>query len=142
MEKFCDIFGVTAAAWARVDSEEKRLLKEDEKFRQEEEEAMAKILRLRKQAKKTRSQLERLRENAGKMLQYDLKTIEELEAFEEKERLEKERAEQALRNPSSSGIDPSLFELPLMSDSELAAWMEAVGSVDGISPNLVGSSGS
>jgi hypothetical protein len=29
-----------------------------------------------------------VRENTGKMLQYDLKTIEELEVFEEKERLE------------------------------------------------------
>src|SRR3954471_6132288 len=75
VEKFCDIFGVTAAAWARVDSEEKRLQKENEKFRQEEEEAMAKILRLRVQARRTQSQLDKVRENAGKMLQYDLKTI-------------------------------------------------------------------
>ncbi|PQE33404.1 hypothetical protein CJF32_00006702 [Rutstroemia sp. NJR-2017a WRK4] len=131
VEKFCDIFGVTAAAWARVDSEERRLQKENEKFRLE--------------ARKTQSQLDKVRENAGKMLQYDLKTIEELEAFEEKERLERERAEQAERASqvaSSSGVDPSIFELPPMSDSELAAWMEAVGSVDGISLSLMGSSGS
>jgi hypothetical protein len=68
-----------------------------------------------------------------------------LEAFEEEERLEKERAERAVEAPqasSSSEVDPSIFELPPISDSELAAWMEAVGSVDGISPNPVGNSGS
>jgi hypothetical protein len=53
IEKFCDIFGITAATWARVDSEEKRLQKENEKFRLEEEEAIAKILRLRIQVRKT-----------------------------------------------------------------------------------------
>jgi hypothetical protein len=67
-----------------------------------------------------------------------------LEAFEEKERLERERAEQAgqaSQVASSSEVDSSIFELPPMSDSELAAWLEAEGSLNGISPNLVGSSG-
>ncbi|PQE29376.1 hypothetical protein CJF32_00003116 [Rutstroemia sp. NJR-2017a WRK4] len=77
---------------------------------------------------------------------HDLRTIEELEAFKEKERLERERAEaeQAgqARASSSSEVDPSIFELPPMSDSELAAWLEAEGSFGGTSPNLVGSSGS
>jgi hypothetical protein len=57
-----------AAAWARVDSEEKYLQKENEKFRLEEEEAMVKILYLYVQARKTQSQLDKMRENAGKML--------------------------------------------------------------------------
>jgi glutathione synthase/RimK-type ligase-like ATP-grasp enzyme len=48
--------------------------------------AFARQLRLRKQQKK-------LKEKAGKILQYDLYTIDILEEFEEKERLEKERAE-------------------------------------------------
>jgi hypothetical protein len=145
IKKFCDIFGITAATWARMDSEEKHLQKENEKFRLEEEETIAKILRLRIQARKTQSQLDKVRENTGKILQYDLKTIEELEAFEEKKRLEQERTEQAGRASqvaSSSEIDPSIFKLPPISDSELATWLEAEGFLNRISPNLVDSSGS
>src|SRR4051812_22676700 len=134
----CDVFGNSASQWESVRREEARLEAEEEAAALQEQEAFARRMRLRKQQKI-------LKEKAGKMLQHDLHTIDALEAFEEKERLERERAEQAERAPqasSSSGVDPSIFELPPMSDSELAAWMEAVGSVDGISPSLVGSSGS
>jgi hypothetical protein len=66
-----------------------------------------------------------LREKAGKILQYDFKTIEELDAFEELERLEQERQEreQAVAGTgesSSSVVDP-FFELPSISPSEVAA---------------------
>jgi hypothetical protein len=79
------------------------------------------------------------------MIQVGLNSLDELDKLEERERLEKERAEQAEQAPqvsSSSEVDPSIFELPPISDSELAAWMEAIGSIDGISPSLIGSSGS
>ena len=127
----CDVFGSSASSWASVQREEARL-------EAEEEEAMAKILRLRKQQRK-------LREKAGKMLQHDLHTIDELEAFEEKERLEKERAEQAeraLQVSSSSEVDPSSFVLSPTSEAELAAWMATGGFLNGISPGQLGSSSS
>jgi hypothetical protein len=127
----CDVFGASAASWTAVQREEARL-------EAEEEEAMAKILRLRKQQRK-------LKEKAGKMLQHDLHTIDALEEFEEKERLEKERAEQAEQASQAStsvAVDLSSFELPPMSDSEMAAWLEAEGSFGGISPNQLGSSSS
>jgi hypothetical protein len=110
VEKFCDIFGVTAAAWARVDSEEQRLRKENERFRLEEEEAMSKILRLRTQARQTQSKLDTLREKAGKMLQYDLKTIDELEEFERKEKLEEEERNRASITAAAPTTDTSEFD--------------------------------
>lgn len=151
MEKICNVFGYSADAWARVDNEEKRLRAEHEKFQREEEEvaakiqeASAKMLRLRIQARQTQSKLDSLREKAGKMLQYDFKTIEELDAFEELERLEQERQEreQAVAGTgesSSSVVDPSL-ELPSISPSEVAAWLGGEGSFGGTSLNQMGSS--
>lgn len=151
MEKICNVFGYSADAWARVDNEEKRLRAEHEKFQREEEEvaakiqeASAKMLRLRIQARQTQSKLDSLREKAGKMLQYDFKTIEELDAFEELERLEQERQEreQAVAGTgesSSSVVDPS-FELSSISPSEVAAWLGGEGSFGGTSLNQMGSS--
>ncbi|APA11525.1 hypothetical protein SS1G_04938 [Sclerotinia sclerotiorum 1980 UF-70] len=92
----CDVYGHSAGDWSRVSSEEDRLRREEEAAVQVSQEAVAKILRLRKQQRV-------LREKAGKMLQHDLRTIEALEEFEaEEERLEKERIEREKSNPGSS----------------------------------------
>jgi hypothetical protein len=148
----CDVYGVSRSQWLSIEREEARLEAAEEAAVQEEEafalaeqeaytkrqEALARRMRLRKQQKV-------LKEKAGKMLQHDLHTIEALEEFEEKERLEKERAEQAEQASQAStsvAVDLSSFELPPMSDSEMAAWWAAEGSFDGISPSQLGSSSS
>ena len=61
--------------------------KQEEKLREQEEEAMAKILRLRKQQAF-------LRQRKTEMSKRGLKYLDELDAAEEKERLEKEKQEQ------------------------------------------------
>lgn len=92
------------------------LARQEEKLEQEEEEAMAKILRLRKQKKF----IQRRRHD---MMARGLRSLEELDTAEEKEKeLEKEREEEARRkepqrellvtessalDPGHSGLDPS-----------------------------------
>jgi hypothetical protein len=80
-----------------------------------------------------------------KIIQAGLNSLDKLDKLEERERLEKEQTKQAEQAPqasNSSEIDLSIFELLLISDSELAAWIEAKGSFGGISPNQLGSSSS
>jgi hypothetical protein len=123
--------------WDSIDRQREQLREEEEKAIAASQEAMAKILRLRKQQRF-------LDEREKKMIQSGLNSLDELDKLEERERLEKEQVEQADRAPqlSSSRVDPSIFELPPMSDSELAAWLEAEGSFGGISPSQIGSSSS
>jgi hypothetical protein len=67
-----------------------------------------------------------------------------LDAFEELERLEQERQEReqvvaGTGESSSSVVDLSL-ELPSISPSEVAVWLEGEGSFGGTSLNQMGSS--
>ncbi|KFY29404.1 hypothetical protein V491_00047 [Pseudogymnoascus sp. VKM F-3775] len=84
---YCDTGGPSASDWDKLEYEERRL-------QAEEEEAMAKILRLRKQQQLFCSR-------AKDMLHRGLKTMDELDEAEEKECKEAE----ALANPPQS---PSL----------------------------------
>jgi hypothetical protein len=79
------------------------------------------------------------------MIQTGLNLLDKLDKLEEKEKLEKKQTKQTKQAPqasSSSEVDPSIFELPPINNSELTTWIEAMGSVNGISPSLVDSSGS
>jgi len=95
----CDAGGPSTSEWEKLEREERRL-------QEEEEEAMAKILRLRKQQRLFRSR-------AKDMLRRGLKTMDELDEAEEKERA---AAEQAARQGgevnASSEVPPEgdLFE--------------------------------
>lgn len=84
------------------------IAKQKERLEEQEEEAMAKILRLRKQRKLL---LRREAEMAKRGLQF----LDELDAVEEKERKEKEEAEQRAAVASNSPADPSgdLLDDPL-----------------------------
>ncbi|KAM0301109.1 hypothetical protein ACHAO8_011628 [Botrytis cinerea] len=109
---------------------------QQERLRQQEEEAMAKILRLRKQQ-------EFLRNREKEMIRRDLRTLEELDLAEENERLEKEKLEKerakketatavttSIPNGSSFGFfDPSL---PLLSEAELKALLTNVNTSGGM----------
>jgi hypothetical protein len=124
--------------WDSIDRQRERLKSEEEAAIAVSQEAMAKVLRLRKQQRF-------LDERERKMIEAGMNSLDELDKLEERERLEKERAEpaeQAPPEPSSSEVDPSIFELPPMSDAELSAWLAAEGSSGGIPPDLVGSSNS
>ena len=103
----CDAGGPSAVEWEKLEREERRL-------QEEEEEAMAKILRLRKQQRLFRSR-------AKDMLRRGLKTMDELDEAEEKERKEAEAKEPApsTTNPSAhdatssdlfSALSPSFWE--------------------------------
>ena len=69
----CDLTPFTSKQWEDLEKEERRL-------QQEEEEAMAKILRLRKQQR-------RLKTKAKDMLRQGLKTMDELDEIKGREQL-------------------------------------------------------
>lgn len=96
----CDALLPNMSEWDSIDKQRDRL-------EREEEEAMAKILRLRKQ-KKLLARRER------EMLKRGMRTLDELDAAEEKERLEteaREKAEEAAALVPSSVAGSSLEDL-------------------------------
>lgn len=107
--------------------------RQQEKLQAEEEEAMAKILRLRKQQAF-------LRERKRAMVARGLQTLDELDEAEEKERREKEEAERAAL-PSSSDVsvdpvgDPGLV-LPSDPNDPFWATLDLYG---GMTPTTGGS---
>ena len=97
--KACDVSGPSMSDWAALDRQE-------EKLDQEEEEAHAKIIRIKKQKKL-------LRARRKEMVRRGLRTLDELDAAEraELERKEKEEAErlaqaQATPLPTSDEVPP------------------------------------
>lgn len=104
----CDAGGPSISDWDKLEREERRL-------QEEEEEAMAKILRLRKQQRLFRSR-------AKDMLRRGLKTMDELDEVEEKERKEAEAKATLLHSPPATvsesvapdqdffpNVDPAVF---------------------------------
>ena len=110
--------------WESIDRQRQRL-------RDEEEEAMAKILRLRKQQRF-------LDEREKKMIAAGLSSMDELDALEEKEKLEKERVDKETADvaaPVPSGSPSFDFfgsSLPPLSDAELEALLADVGTSGGM----------
>jgi len=105
----CDVEGIPTSSWLALEREEERLSSEEAKATATAAEAMARLSRLQKQKKFLRSR-------AKDMLRRGLKTLDELDAAEEKERLEKEEMERyaaiAAGQPESSAdffqsFDPS-----------------------------------
>jgi hypothetical protein len=96
----CDAGGPSASEWEKLEREERRL-------QEEEEEAMAKILRLRKQQRLFRSR-------AKDMLRRGLQTMDELDEVEERERQEQKAGESTQQNNqeavASPGPSADLFE--------------------------------
>ena len=97
------------------------VLRETERLQREEEEAMAKILRLRKQQR-------RLQTKAKELIRRGLKTMDELEAVEEKEKqMETERAANEAASTQVHGpaaeADPFAgIEIPLLPPEVWANW--------------------
>ena len=89
-----------ASDWASLDRQEEKLDEEEERAVAASQEAMAKVVRLRKQKKF-------LRERRKKMADRGLKYLDELDALEEKERLEKERVEREKEMTSAPVAGPS-----------------------------------
>jgi fatty acid/phospholipid biosynthesis enzyme len=99
-----------------------KLEKEEERLDREEEETLAKLLRLRKQ--------KRLIRTRGKdMLRRGLKTLDELEAAEEADRVAAEKAERALEaEPSGPLVTKSrelLGDFPFVDSPPLLAMSPA-----------------
>jgi hypothetical protein len=91
----CDLAPFTPKQWEDLEKEERRL-------QQQEEEAMAKILRLRRQQR-------RLKTKAKDMLRRGLKTMDELDEVKERERLEALPAQNQSQPQQSTDYDPSDF---------------------------------
>jgi hypothetical protein len=99
----CDVEGPSLSDWASLEREEQRL-------QSEKTEALAKVMRLERQQ-------QFLRQRGKDMLKRGLKTMDELDAAEEKERKDKEREErlQAEANAAALAfplVPDGLLELP------------------------------
>ncbi|KAM0123300.1 hypothetical protein ACHAP3_011241 [Botrytis cinerea] len=128
--KKCDVQGPSESDWESLSRQKERL-------DQEEEEAMAKILRLRKQKRF-------LLKRESEMLRRGLRTLDELVEAEEKERLEKEKIEKerveeetANVDAAPTPIDSSSFDffdpsLPELSEADLEALLAGVGTSGGM----------
>jgi adenine-specific DNA glycosylase len=102
-----DVEGIPAGDWLSLEREEERLNAEEAKATATMIKTLARLARLQKQKRLLRSR-------ARDMLRRGLKTLDELDEAEEKERLEAEAQAQldvAMRNPTSDlfsdlGLDP------------------------------------
>ena len=92
-----------------------KIKEEGDRLQREEEEAMAKILRLRKQQRSFRSR-------AADMLRRGLNSLDELDAVKEKERKEQEEREAQGRAAQSTTFQQSLTRDPVLEPSSKALW--------------------
>ena len=106
----CDAGGPSASDWEKLEREERRL-------QEEEEEAMAKILRLRKQQRLFRSR-------AKDMLQRGLKTMDELDEAEERERKEAEATQARHPGLPSTAPKDSVPEQDLFAALSPSFWQQ------------------
>ena len=140
----CDVSGPSAADLRSLIREQERLDEEEEKAASLMAVTAARLARLRKQRKF-------LQARGSELIRRGLKTMDELEEAEEKERLEKEKIEMerveketanvdAAPTPSGSSsfgfFDPSL---PLLSEAELEALLAGVGTSGGMPVTSQGS---
>ena len=93
------------------------MLREQERLDKEEEETTSKLLRLQRQKRF-------LRQRASEMLRRGLNSLDELDAAEEKERLESSARELAQQPADTSSPNFDLF------DAELAATLSAYNPAD------------
>lgn len=117
----CDVYGPSVADWEALEREEQRL-------ETERRETLSKLRRLDTQQRS-------LRNRAGAMLRRGLKTLDELDAVEENERLENERMEKeksdaaavvaSTDSPFFDVLDPSLS---MLSDVDLEALLADMGT--------------
>jgi len=133
----CDVRGPVESDWDSLDRQKARLDEEEERAISVSQEAMAKILRLRKQKRF-------LLKRESEMLRRGLRTLDELVEAEEKERLEKEKIEKerveeetANVDAAPTPIDSSSFDffdpsLPELSEADLEALLAGVGTSGGM----------
>ena len=109
----CDVEGIPVRDWETLEREEERLRLEKEITLQAVQAGLARMARLEKQQ-------DHLKRRGAEMLRRGLKTLDELEAQEEKEKQEREVAEQSARGMmqvAAISNDPPVF----FSAEELAA---------------------
>lgn len=94
----CDVSAPSVSDWEKLRLEEARLEAEEELAAQQEQEAFARRMRLRRMQKLLKSR-------GGEMLRRGLATLDELEAVEERERKEAEEKAEAERN-AHAGANP------------------------------------
>ncbi|KAM0145838.1 hypothetical protein ACHAPG_011436 [Botrytis cinerea] len=133
----CDIRGPVESDWDNLDHQKARLDKEEEHAISVSQEAMAKILRLRKQKRF-------LLKHESEMLHRNLQTLDKLVKAEKKERLEKEKIEKervkeetANIDTAPTPIDSSSFDffdpsLPELSKTNLEALLAGMGTSNGM----------
>jgi len=120
-KKSCDVRGPSEEGWKLLEGEEEKLRVEEEKLQREEEETLAKMLRLKRLARANREKQASFRSRASHMLQLGLKSLEELDAWEEKERKENEAVVKGAAPADDPSVPPSspgvIFDFPSPSAS-------------------------
>lgn len=108
----CDVLGPSTDDWDSLQREEERLEREVAAAIQQAQEAFARQLRLMKQQKLLKSR-------ASEMLRRGLKTLDQLDEVEEKERLQQDTETQL------AALCPVEVQFPDFADDEIAALMSA-----------------
>ena len=123
----CDVHGPSVSNWEKLKKEEERLEAEEELAAQQEHEAFARRMRLRRMQKA-------LKERSAEMLRRGLATLDELDEAEEKDRQEK--AKQA---ESSTVSFATVEDLPDIFDSLSPSFWQGLDVVDGTPATAPGS---
>ncbi|OBT49698.1 hypothetical protein VE04_10208 [Pseudogymnoascus sp. 24MN13] len=105
----CDACAPSAAEWEKLRVEEERLEAEEEAAAAQEQEAYARRMRLRKQQKA-------LKLRGAEMLRRGLRTLDELDEAEEKDRLEAEARDALLPSPPTTTSGPATSPHDLFPD--------------------------
>jgi len=100
----CNATAPTASQWEKLRKEEERLELEEELAAQQEQEAFARRMRIRKMQKS-------LKERGAEMLRRGLKTLNELDEAEEKERKKAETEASPQATTESSAYDAASSNL-------------------------------
>lgn len=105
----CDVSGLSPSEWDILTQEEARLEAEEEAAALAEQEAFSRRMEIRKRQKE-------LRDRGSEMLRRGLRTLDELDAAEDKERREREQEEERQRvatetvGSSSAVVDLDFFD--------------------------------
>jgi len=123
----CDVSGSSLEDWEALEREETRLRQEEAKLEAERAEAFSRILRLEQQSKATREKLANFRKRSSHMLKLGLKTLDELDAWEERERENAREATASAGSPAPPSTPDMIFDFP----SPSASFLEALGAGGG-----------
>jgi len=117
----CDVSGPSLEDWEALEREETRLRQKKAKLEAEKAEAFSRILRLEQQSKATREKLANFRKRSSHMLKLELKTLDKLDAWEEREKEDAREATALAGSPAPPSTPGVIFDFLSPSTSFLKA---------------------